>query len=32
MANTRDWNFSTDGENSFKVVFEKNKLVSVNGG
>ena len=32
MANTREWNFSTDGENSFKVVFEKNKLVSVNGG
>ncbi|MBR6149397.1 MAG: hypothetical protein IKQ44_13725 [Lachnospiraceae bacterium] len=32
MANTKEWNFSTDAENSFKVVFEKNKLVSVNGG
>ena len=30
MANKREWNF-TEGENSYNVTFEKNKLISVNG-
>jgi hypothetical protein len=30
MANKREWNF-TEGENTYNVVFEKNKLISVNG-
>ncbi len=32
MSKRKEWNFSTDGENNFNVVFVDNKYVSVNGG
>ena len=31
MAARQEWNFTTDGEKNYNVVFEKNRYVSVNG-